>query len=162
MWRARALVSMDTFFQNNAHDPNGHLATRSMAWGCNMAGPKMAPVFRAANAALKIGAGRLMLHAMHAHKAFCACRRRKPPFRRLPLPPPSMPCPSASILKPNFFPKICGARLLISDLFGCALFCVQQNLWSFPQISGAQRFKSVRGLIYFVSLPPEKIGGFGW
>ena len=38
-------------------------------------GPKMAPVFRAANAALKIGAGRLILHAMHAHKAFCACRR---------------------------------------------------------------------------------------
>ena len=62
---------------------------------------RMAPVFRTANAALKIGAGRLMLHAMHEHKAFCACRRRKPPFRRLPLPPPSMPCPSGFIWKPN-------------------------------------------------------------
>ena len=27
-------------------------------------------------------------HAMHAHKASCACRRRELPFRRLPLPPP--------------------------------------------------------------------------
>ena len=60
---------------------------------------RMAPVFRTANAALKIGAGRLMLHAMHANKAFCACRRRKPPFRRLPLPPPSMPCPELWVLK---------------------------------------------------------------
>ena len=33
--------------------------------------------------------------------------------------------------------------LLISDLFGCALFCVQQNLWSFPQICGAQRRKKL-------------------
>ena len=133
------------------------------AWheGACIAWPKMTPVFRAANAALKIGAGRLMLHVMHAHKAFCACRWRKPPFRRLPLPPPSMPCPSAFTLKPNFFPKICGARLLISDLFGCALFCVQQNLWSFPQMCGAQRRKNLPDKITRVTLPPKKRGGFG-
>ena len=59
----------------------------------------------------------------------------------------------------QFFPKIYGARLLISDLYGCALFCVQQNLWSFPQISGAQRFKSVRG--FRVIAPRKKEEGFG-
>ena len=49
--------------------------------------------------------------------------------------------PVSIYFETQFFPKICGARLLISDLFGCALFCVQQNLWSFSQISGAQLFK---------------------
>ena len=51
--------------------------------------------------------------------------------------------------------------LLISDLFGCALFCVQQNLWSFSQICGAERFKSVRGLITRVIAPRKKEEGLG-
>ena len=67
--------------------------------------------------------------------------------------------PVSIYFETQFFPKICGARLLISDLFGCALFCVQQNLWSFPQICGAQRFKSVRG--FRVIAPRKKEEGWG-
>ena len=53
---------------------------------------------------------------------------------------------------------------LLQIFLDCALFCVQQNLWSFSQISGAQRFKVCKtkvSEVTRVTLPPKKRGGFG-